>query len=77
MERAGKARDLARGGILMERALGGRLVQHSGRLAQFLCGIRVTGRDCLNGLFNGAVDAALYRSVVLAPFEVLTMALLG
>jgi len=77
MERAGKPRHLACGGIAMERALGGGFVQHARRFAQLLRSFGVAARYRLHGLLNGAVNAAFYRAIVLAPFEVLTVALLG
>lgn len=78
MIRAGQAGDLARHGIAMERALTGGLAKNASRLAQFLRGASGVGAlYCLDGLFDRAMYAGLYRTVAIASLEALAMALLG
>jgi len=78
MIRAGKAGDLARHGVAMECALTGGLAQHAGRLAQFLRGAGgVAALYCLDGLFDRAMYAGLYRTIAIASLKALAMALLG
>ena len=78
MVRAGKAGDLARRSVAMERALAGGLAKHAGRLAQLL--LRATGvgtLDRLYGLLDRAMYAGLYRTIAIASLKALAMALLG
>jgi len=78
MQRAREPRDFARRSVAMERALAGGFVEHASRLAQFLRGaLGVRALDRLGGLFHGAVHAGFYRTIAVAPFEALAMALLG
>src|SRR6202043_82134 len=77
MERAGEPGDLSRHGVAMERALADGLGQDAGRLAKLLLGaIRVGALDRLDGLLDRAMHAGLYRTITVAPFEALAMALL-
>lgn len=78
MVRAGKASDLARHGIAMERALTGGLAQYAGCLTQLLRGAGGVGAlNCLDGLLDRAMYAGLYRPIAIASLKALAMALLG
>ena len=78
MIRAGEPRDFARHGVAMERAFAGGLIEHAGRLAQFLAAPEASAPSIAwMAPLIPAVHAGFYRTIAVAPLEALTMALLG
>ncbi len=70
--------DFARGGVAMDRALGGGAIKRFGRkLERFLGGGTVAGSDRFARLFDGAMNAGLNQAVAGLALHTLAMTLFG